>query len=437
MLETAEAFVRLGDDLPAGPRVGMLTVSGGEISLIADIAEEVDLTFPPWSEQTRQAFSEQLPDYADIANPLDAWGSGRIEETYAKCVDAAVDDAVDLVMISQDGPTGLAPSQIEQFAAVARAATMARRRTGKPIVAFSHLSGGLDPTLRELFAEGNIPFLQGTRHGLLAAQHLVEFAVARREPPGACAIPDPTHVAHLLRHAKGRLDEVASKEIFRHYEIPCVEETLCVTVDEAIRAAQTIGGPVVLKVISLDLPHKTDAGAVALGIAGEDNVRNAFTEITSRTAMQIGYPAIRGVAVQKMITDAVAEVIVGVATDPSFGPVVVFGLGGITVELFKDRALGIPPLSLEEARSMIARTKTAQLLQGFRGAEPGDVEALASVLVRVGQLAIDLRDQLLSVDINPILVRPQGYGVVAVDGLIELVPHGRDNVALQVAGGLR
>lgn len=427
MLETAEAFVRLGADLPRGRRVGMLTVSGGEIGLIADVAETLDLTFPSWSERACRAFARALPDYADLANPLDAWGSGHIEETYAKCVDAAADEDIDLVMISQDGPTGLAGAQIDQYAIVARAAAEARRRTGKAIVAFSHLSGGLDPTLRELFAEGGVPFLQGTREGLLAAQHLVEYAAALGKAPRPTAVACPGRAERLLGDAFGRLDEIASKEVFRAYEIPSVEETLCTSAEEAVATAWRFDGPVALKVVSAALAHKTDAGAVALGVVGDEEVRSAFEAIVESAAARIGREAIRGVAVQRMVTDAVAEVIAGALSDPTFGPVVVFGLGGIAVELFKDRALGIPPLSLEDARRMIARTKTADLLGGFRGSEAGDVEALAESLVHVGRLAVDLRDRLVSVDINPLLVRPQGRGVVAVDGLIELTaPSGAE-----------
>jgi len=159
---------------------------------------------------------------------------------------------------------------------------------------------------------------------------------------------------------------------------------------------------------------------VVLGVTGADAVRRVFREIVDRAEAHVGRGEIAGVVVQQMVPDAVAEVIVGIATDPTFGPVVVFGLGGIAVELLRDRSLGVPPLSAGDARGMIDRTKAADLLAGFRGAEAGDVDALADVLVRVGRLAIDAGERLMSVDINPILVRPRGLGVVAVDGLIEL-----------------
>jgi len=424
MLETAEAFSRLGRDLPSGKRIGMLTVSGGEISLIADLAEEMDLTFPEWSETTQMAFAKELPDYADIANPLDAWGAGRIEETYARCVDAAAEDDIDLLMISQDGPRGLAEEQIEQYATVARAAADARRRTGKPIIAFSHLAGGLDPTLQRLFAEGGVPFLQGTRYGLLAAKHLTDFTAASSSEIDTGWAAERGRLSDLARTQHGVLDEIDSKAVLREYGIPCVTETLCKTTDEAVEAAKAMGGQVVLKVVSSALPHKTDAGVVALGLEGDDAVRRSYDEIMQRASSHVSENAIRGVVVQEMVHGAVAEVIIGLTLDPTFGPIVVFGLGGITVELFKDRALGIPPIARNAARTMIERTRASKLLRGFRGQAAGDLDALESTLTRVGNLALDLGERLVSVDVNPLLVLPNGQGVVAVDGLIELARPG-------------
>ncbi len=414
MLETAEAFSRLGTKLPQGPRVGMLTVSGGEISLIGDLAEGLPLTFPEWSQKTRNAMAKVLPDYADIANPLDAWGSGRVEETYAECVRAAVDEDVDLVMISQDAPPGMADSQVDQYAVIARAAADASQRSGKPIVAVSHLAGGLDPTLRALFAEGDVPLLQGTREGLRAAAHLIDHARMRR----TCPLPRRVE-AEKQPLASGLWDEVRSKRFLRDQGIPVVEEVLCHDVEEAVHAARRIGYPVVAKAVSSALPHKTEAGVVRLGIESDDALNDAYEEITCRAAESLGGAAPDGVLIQRMVRGAIAEVIAGIAVDPAFGPSVVFGFGGTWVELVKDRVLGIPPLTRQEAVEMISRTKVAQLLEGFRGSPAGDVPAVAEVLLRLSRIAELWRGSLMAVDINPLLVLPEGQGVVAVDGLVE------------------
>ena len=421
MLETAEVFSRLGRTRPMGARVGMLTVSGGEIGLVADLSDGLGFEYPDWSDRTKTAFSEVLPPYADLSNPLDAWGSGRVEETYARCVDAAVEDDVDIVVISQDAPRGLAAVQIDQYKAIADAAAAASGRSGKPIVAISHLSGGVDKTLRAAFAAGSVPLLQGTREGLLAVHHLIAHARFLRE--GVCSLPEPGELIALTlpASANGVLDEVRSKQMFRAFGIPCVDEELCTTEDAAAEAASQLGYPVVLKAISPELAHKTDAGAVALDLADEAALRNAYRAVIDRVTQHTDPAKVEGMLVQRMIANAVAEVVLGVVRDETFGPVVVFGLGGTFVELFEDRSINVPPLSLAEAREMIARTKTAKLLSGFRGAVAGDVEALAEVVVRVGHLAEQWGDRICAIDINPLLVLPKGQGVVAVDGLIETI----------------
>jgi len=419
MLETAEAFSQLGRNLPQGPRIGMLTVSGGEISLIADLAEGLGFEFPEWSDRARSAFAEVLPPYADIANPLDAWGSGRVEETYVRCVDAAVDEDVDIVVISQDAPSGLAATQIEQYGAIADAAAAASERSGKPIVAISHLSGGLDQALRDGFAKGHVPLIQGSREGLLAVHHLIAQGRESVRAESLNVQSEQRRGSRWLSGGDGLVDEVCSKHVFREYGIPCVDEELCRTADEAARAAQEFGYPVVLKAISPDLPHKTDAGVVILGIENEVALRSAYQRVLDRAQQHLAADQIKGVLVQRLVKEVVAETLVGVVRDPAFGPVVVFALGGTTVELFKDRAVGIPPLSLAEAREMIASTRAAELLAGFRGSEPGDVEALADVIVRIGRIAEHWKEEVIAIDINPLLVLSKGQGVVAVDGLIE------------------
>jgi len=425
MLETAEAFSRIGRTRPAGARVGMLTVSGGEISLCADLADGLGFTFPEWSDRTKAAFAEVLPPYADLANPLDAWGSGRVEETYVRCVEAAVDDDVDLVVISQDAPRGLAPNQIEQYRAIADAAAAASRRSAVPIVAISHLSGGVDETLRAAFAAGNVPLLQGTREGLHAVHHLIDHGRLLRGPEAPshetrerCTTTWPDSVED------GVLDEVRSKQLFRSFGIPCVEEELCTSEDAAADAASRIGYPVVLKAIASDLAHKTEAGAVALNLADEAALRDAYRGLLARVAERIDPGTLDGILVQRMVRDAVAEVVVGLMRDATFGPVVVFGLGGTVVELFEDSSIGVPPLSSRAARQMIASTKSARLLDGFRGGDAGDVDALTEVIVQIGRIGLQWGDRIRAIDINPLLVLPKGAGVVAVDGLIDVSRDG-------------
>jgi acyl-CoA synthetase (NDP forming) len=180
LLETAEAFARCRKRLPKGNGVGAIAVSGGEIGLISDLAGGLSLRFAPLSSKAQEELRKRLPSFTAIGNPLDGWGSGDLVETYPACLEIlAKEESVDLIVVSQDSPPGLAEKQANQYADVARAAVRAAG-SGKPVVAISHVSGGLHPTIRQILEEGNIPFLQGTREGLLAVHHLIEYAQFQR-----------------------------------------------------------------------------------------------------------------------------------------------------------------------------------------------------------------------------------------------------------------
>ncbi len=180
LLETAEVFVRCRKNLPKGNGVGAIAVSGGEIGLISDLAEGLSFRFAPLSLEAQKELRRRLPSFTAIGNPLDGWGSGDLVETYPACLEVlAREDDVHLIMISQDSPPGMAEKQVNQYAHVARAAVKAAE-SGKPVVAISHISGGLDPTIRGILGEGSIPFLQGTREGLWAVHHLMKYAEFQR-----------------------------------------------------------------------------------------------------------------------------------------------------------------------------------------------------------------------------------------------------------------
>jgi acetate---CoA ligase (ADP-forming) len=415
MMQTAAAFSGCHGTFPKGPRVGMLTLSGGAISLAADTAEGSNLTFPEWSESAVASFARFLPDYADISNPLDAWGSGRLEDTYKDCIQIAAADDVDMVVLSQDAPAGIADAQRDQFAIVARAAAEARTRMNKPMIAMSHLSGGLDPELRDIFTQAGVPLLQGTRESLRAIEHLTTFGVGQaataspREPMDQSAVFASEHM--------GVLDEIESKKLFARAGIPCIEEQACLVIEDATAAAAEIGYPVVVKGISASIPHKTDEGLVLLNIIDEAGLRAAFKDIRDRMiALSVVEPTI---VVQRMEREAVAEMIVGVARDSSFGPCVILGLGGKWVEIACERSIGLPPLQVSEVISMMKDLQGGRLLEGSRGLRDGDIEALTNVLLRISDLALSSPSNLLAMEINPLLVLPKGRGVVAVDGLIE------------------
>jgi len=433
MLETAAIFSQLGGKLPRGNNVGMITVSGGEIGLIGDLAEGLDLVFPPWSVAGKRRLQDALPQYSSVSNPLDAWGNGKIEETYPPCIAAAVkEDQIDIVTISQDAPSGLAPLQVNQYAVVADAAVKAAKGTGKPIIAISNLSGGVHPSLRRRFEQGGVPFLQGTHEGLRAIHHLVRYAKWRKQEPFKSFQPTARKEIPCLPEGEKALSEYESKRILAEYGLTCPREILCSKVEEALTAAVEIGYPVVVKAISSEILHKTEAGVVRLNVSDAAELEHAYSAVLENANRYAPEGSVDGVLVQQMITDAIAETIVGVMVDPGFGPAVIFGLGGTFVELFKDRALGIPPFTVEEVEKLISRTKVSDLLRGFRDKPPGDEQALVRALLQVGKFALDWKDRIRAVDINPLLVRPQGKGVVAVDALIEISPSSRKEEKVRI-----
>jgi acetyltransferase len=227
--------------------------------------------------------------------------------------------------------------------------------------------------------------------------------------------------ARLLVRAAGDrpLVEREAKALLALYGIPTVGETLTTSPDDAVAAARAIGYPVVLKIESPDLPHKTEAGGVLLGVADDEAVRAGFAQIMERAHAYKPDAALAGVLVQEMVTGG-QELILGMTQDPSFGPAIAVGLGGIFVEVLHDVALGMPPLTARDCRAMLGRLRGAAILDGSgsRGRGPVDTEAVVQIISRFAQLCIDLRDEVAEIDINPLLVLPVGQGARVVDCLI-------------------
>ena len=221
-----------------------------------------------------------------------------------------------------------------------------------------------------------------------------------------------------MNSGRPALAEYESKKVLAAYGVHCPAEILCQTAKEACEAADELGYPVVLKVVSPQILHKTEADIIRLNLRDADAVACEIEEILKNARSYDPSASIDGVLCQKMIGGAVAEAIVGILMDPYFGPAIVFGLGGVMVEILKDRSLGIPPLSRSDGFRMIEQTRGCKLLHGFRGSPKADLDALADTLIRVGRLAVDWAGRIEAMDINPLLIMPEGQGVVAVDALL-------------------
>jgi len=420
LLETAEAYVHLKDSLPRGDRVGLITVSGGELGLIADQIEGLPLRFGALSEASRQRLRSTLPAYSPVGNPLDAWGSGDLKKAYSECIETlALDDGLDMVLVSQDVPTGMAPKQVGQFSDVARAAVRARRLSSKPVIVFSNVSGGVDPTIQSILSEGGVPCLQGTGEALGAAAALVrrmEFRNRVRAPQSAAAPPAGLEALQFsLRGRNGVLPHPLAVEVLNAFGITVAGEHLVHNRQDAHAAMASVGGAVALKVASRFIPHKTETGLLQLGLTSPVELDAAWDRL--HTNLHTHHPGVEidGILVQPMAPAGSVEALVGVSRDEAFGPAVVVGLGGIFVELLKDTVLELAPLGDDEARRMIGCLKGAELLRGFRGRPRADEDALVDLVVKISRLAHWLEKEISAMDLNPVMVLPRGEGIRIVD----------------------
>jgi acyl-CoA synthetase (NDP forming) len=426
LLETAELFLK--SPLPEGNGVGMITVSGGQIGMMGDLAQGLELNFPELSAKAKERLGEVLPSFVNVTNPLDAWGIGNLEEVYPVCAKIlAEEETVDVLVISQDSPPGLAPMQAKQYENVARAAIEVAHDTKKPVVVFSNVSGGFDRRIREILDRGGVPLLQGTRESLKALEKLIWYAkfLRRRAKITRDRLEPPRDLEEVKRHlqrSSGTLSEYETKQILRRYGIPCTVEEMTHSIEEAMRAAQRIGYPIVMKAQSTHIQHKTEAGVIRLNIKSNAELLTAYNEIIANAKRYDPQAAIDGILVQEMLPrEEGLEVIVGIWQDKEFGPVIMFGLGGVFVEVLKDISLRVLPITRQDAFEMINEIRGYRLLEEFRGRPRLDQEAIVDVLLRVSCIAMDLKNEVLSIDINPLLVFPEGQGVKGVDALMQLM----------------
>ena len=424
LLETSILFSGLRGAPTTSRRVGMSTVSGGEMGMLADICSDYGLEFPPLSEEGKAGLRNVLPPYAPLANPLDAWGSGDLKEAYPASLSIlAREPAVDLLIVSQDMPSNMADEQIAQFSDVAAAAVRARADSGKPVVVVSNISGGIAPSIRKILDDGGVPVLQGSTEGVGAVAAWLDWNRALPEETEA-PLPLPADLLAELDACGGIVPYALSTRVLAHFGITALCERLTQTPEEAKAAAEAIGYPVALKGISPDITHKTETGLVKLNIADAAGLQRAWDELDQSMNLHHSDARREGILVQGMVTGDVVETIAGVNRDPAFGSAVVVGLGGIFVELLRDVSLELAPLSPSRAKAMINRLQAAKLLQGFRGKQPADVAALEETLVRLGRMAHALGERLVSLDLNPLMVLPEGQGVRIVDIVMQARPSG-------------
>ncbi|MGA7668847.1 MAG: acetate--CoA ligase family protein [Nitrolancea sp.] len=427
MIETLAIFH--SRRLPKGRGASMGVSSGGTAGLIADMADDIGVEFPPLAPETASRIAAVIPPYGTVGNPLDWTGqAGRMEGVLAECFRALADDPnIDFVIYGQAYPTVIDLTE----AAGKMLRTLPEEYPDKIFLVMSSVPGEFktrifdtDPVEPARILDG-IPFLQGAENGLRAIKALVHYADFQRtwtggDTVGAAQSPVVERARALVRAAAGRpLVEREAKAVLALYDIPVTREHLATTPEEAVAAARSIGYPVVLKIESPDILHKTDAGGVLLDMGHDDDVRDGYTRIMTAARAYAPTADILGVLVQEQIAPG-HELILGMTQDATFGPAIAVGLGGIFVETLKDLSLGVPPLRERDAREMLSRLRAAPVLEGrgSRGRGSADIDALVQTLLRFSQLCLDLRDDVAEIDINPLVVFGQGQGVKVVDCLI-------------------
>lgn len=398
--------------LPKGRRVAVLTNAGGPGVTAIDALDFHRLQVAHLHATTQEKLQQVLPPAANVHNPVDML-AGASPEQYATCLRLLLeDDAVDSVLVI------LPPPPMHTAGAVARTIIPIIYTSAKPVVV-ALMGERLIQEAVEHFRAARVPEYRFPERAAAALATLCEraeyLAEERVEPTRPQAIDYPLAETILRQHptSDGFLPPQVVNDLLRAYGICVPEMGLAHTADEAARWAERVGYPVVLKIVSPDIVHKSDIGCVRLNLTNETEIREAFGTIVANGVRAVPAAAIEGVSVQPMIPSG-HEVIIGAVQDPQFGAMVMFGSGGVEVEQLKDVAFALAPLTETEAQKMLAQTWAGRRLQGYRHLPPGDQPQTIETLLRLGQLVSDW-PQLAEIEINPLRVLAPGQGVVAVD----------------------
>jgi acyl-CoA synthetase (NDP forming) len=413
MLDMAAAFAFC--KLPRGNRVAVITGSGGSAVWMSDLLASHGLELPVLEEDLQRRLMALLPSYASAQNPVDGTAQAIHEVGYAKLVEIVRESQrIDtILLIGSLANEATAKQRAEELAAVTD-------DTDQPIILSTYTTA--TPGAMAAFAEAGIPCYTSMPSCARAIRALVDYGQfqARRRKAQTVQQTQPgllEEVRRSLAAAGPVLTENETKDLLARYGVPRPAEALVTSAEEATAEAARIGGPVALKVQSPDITHKTEAGAVALGIIGEAAARESYQRVIDNAKSAHPDAAILGVLVQAMAAPGI-EIILGVTRDPVFGPMLMVGLGGIHVEVLRDVVFAPVPLGKDEALRLLSELKGAALLDGMRGAPPGDRVALAELIATLSRFVADHGDLIEEIDLNPVIVHPEGQGFTVVDALI-------------------
>jgi len=404
--------------LPKGKSVAVITNAGGPGIMATDAIIRQGLDFAEMTDNTVTKLTAVLPAAANCHNPIDVLGDA-LADRYETALDVVLDDPnVDAVLVM------LTPQAMTQAAKTAEAIVkIARRKREKPVIT-CFMGADKVAEATTILREGNIPQIGDTQSAVAALRVMTDYVRWLARPKRVVKLfpvnrrKVETIVHRHLRQGAREIAENESKEILEAYGFVTPKGEIAATADQAAAIATQLGFPVVLKIWSPDILHKSDVGGVQIGLKSAREVRDAFDLMMYRIPKKMPDAHILGVLVQEMCSGG-KEVILGMKRDPNFGPLMMFGMGGTMVEVLKDIAFYLAPLTADEARQMLVKTRTYQMLKGVRGEEGVDIDALAEGLQRLSQLVTEFA-QIQELDINPYIIGPEGTTPIAVDARISV-----------------
>jgi acetyltransferase len=416
--------------LPKGNRIAIITNAGGPAIMTTDVAIKNDLEIAQLTCETREKLKEGLPDTASVKNPVDVLGDAS-PERYAFALETVLEDP------NVDGVIYLVtPQSVTDAEGIAEVAIEHAEISEKPILC-SFFGGTSFEGAEKLLADKQIPNYLYPKRAVKSMKKLYEYSIIKDQeyPKSPEFDVNKVIVKNIIEEAKEKGMHtlgLESFDILKAYGIPTVGTAITKTLEDTIKAAEEIGYPLVMKIVSPQISHKSDVGGIKLNLNNGNEVKAAYEDMMENIPKKEPNAHLEGVQLQKMLSGG-KEVIIGMVQDPTFGPMLMFGLGGIYVEVLKDVKFQIAPVNETEAKKMVAGIRTHELLEGTRGDKPKDIDSIVDIILRISQLVTDF-PEINEFEINPLMVFDEGDGALAVDMRLMLKEGEFENL-LQPSGG--
>lgn len=415
LLYTSQMFAVL-NKLPQKPTFASMNLSGGETGICADMGSLQDIEYPDFSEKTMCELRAMLPGYATPANPLDMTATLSYDtEKYAAALRCVMNDEnIGMVIIGYTLLQEVADPSIEYMAP---AIEMVMRESGaKPVAMLPFVGNTRNLKFTALLEAAGVAMLPPPEYAFKILRHLADYV--KYDPTDHnldVALPNTILKSTRIAHSEKESIALASK-----FGLSVPREEVAKSEDDAVRLAKGVGYPVVMKIESADILHKSDIGGVRLNVSDDLAVRETYNIILKNAKKHCPDALINGILIQEMVPTG-KEIIIGVNNDPSFGPAILVGLGGVFVEVFQDTSLCLAPISRTEAYNMVNSLKGGILLRGYRGGPPLDIDSLVDAIVAVSDMAVAYKNDILEIDFNPVFVYEKG--VCAVDAVVIACKH--------------